>query len=100
MAMMKDTKGKKPAVKIVKAGEPRQGGGVRTPMPKKVTNTPKPRGGTPMPKKGTTKPTIKPMKPKTKSKMTPEDKAYDNLLKKYKGDVTKIPGFKNGKGTM
>lgn len=42
----------------------------------------------------------KPLKPKTKSKMTPEDKAYSDLLKKYGNDVTKIPGFKNGKGTM
>ena len=46
--------------------------------------------------KKTPKPTVK---PKPKSKMTPEDKAYDSLLKKYKGDITKIPGFKNGRGT-
>ena len=75
-----------PAVKIIKKGEPKQGGGVKTPMPKKVT----------------AKPTMKPKspKPKTKSKMTPEDKAYSDLLKKYGNDVTKIPGFKNGKGTI
>lgn len=46
--------------------------------------------------KKTPKPTVK---PKPKSKMTPEDKAYNDLLNKYKGDVTKIPGFKNGRGT-
>jgi hypothetical protein len=40
------------------------------------------------------KPAVKP-----KSKMTPEDKAYNDLLNKYKGDVTKIPGFKYGRGT-
>ena len=44
--------------------------------------------------KKTPKPTAKP-----KSKMTPEDKAYNDLLNKYKGDITKIPGFKNGRGT-
>ena len=57
--------------------------------------------GTPvaMPMK-TTKPTVrKKATPKPKSKMTPEDKAYNDLLNKYKGDVTKIPGFKNGRGT-
>lgn len=46
--------------------------------------------------KKTPKPTVK---PKAKSKMTPEDKAYNDLLNKYKGDITKIPGFKNGRGT-
>ena len=49
----------------------------------------------------TTKPTTtrKKATPKPKSKMTPEDKAYNDLLNKYKGDVTKIPGFKYGRGT-
>lgn len=95
----------KPAVKIIKKGEPKQGGGVLTPMPRKATTAPQPRGRTPLPKKVTTKPTVKAKrptspKPKTKSKMTPEDKAYSDLLKKYGNDVTKIPGFKNGKGTI
>jgi hypothetical protein len=28
-----------------------------------------------------------------------EDKAYRTLMEKYNYDVTKIPGFKGGKGT-
>jgi hypothetical protein len=96
---------KKPAVKIIKKGEPRQGGGVKTPAVKIVKKGQPMQGGgvkVPMPKKTTSKPTVKPKspKPKSKSKMTPEDKAYNDMLKKYGNDVTKIPGFKNGKGTM
>jgi len=96
---------KKPAVKIVKKGEPKQGGGAKTPSVKIVKKGQPMQGGgarTLLPKKVTAKPTVKPKspKPKSKSKMTPEDKAYSDLLKKYGNDVTKIPGFKNGKGTM
>jgi hypothetical protein len=71
--------------------------GTPVPMPTK-TSTPGVRKSTTVqPKniKKTPKPAVKP-----KSKMTPEDKAYNDLLNKYKGDVTKIPGFKYGKGTM
>jgi len=31
---------------------------------------------------------------------TPEDKAFRKLMEKYNYDVTKIPGFKMGKGTQ
>ena len=30
---------------------------------------------------------------------SPEDKAYRTLMEKYNYDVTKIPGFKSGRGT-
>lgn len=72
---------------------------MKSPKPKPTARATK--RGTPvaMPKK-TAKPTpARKVTSKPKSKMTPEDKAYNDLLNKYKGDVTKIPGFKNGRGT-
>jgi hypothetical protein len=82
---------KKPAPKAraTKRGTP-------VPMPTKTSTPGVKKSTTVQPKniKKTPKPAVKP-----KSKMTPEDKAYNDLLNKYKGDVTKIPGFKYGKGT-
>lgn len=39
------------------------------------------------------------VRPKPAKSMTPEDAAYDKLMKKYGYDVTKIPGWNGGKGT-
>lgn len=77
--------------------------GTPVPMPSKPSaNAGRRKTTTPIPSKpsanaGRSK---MPAKPKPKLKMTPEDKAYNDLLNKYKGDITKIPGFKNGRGTM
>jgi hypothetical protein len=93
-----------PKARATKRGTPvamptRTGNRSSVPMPTKTSKdlkgTARVQSG--MSAKKTPKPTVK---PKPKSKMTPEDKAYNDLLNKYKGDITKIPGFKNGKGTM
>lgn len=56
--------------------------------PKKPTPKPTP--------KPTAKKTVAPAKKKTPAKKT-KPMSYEETLKKYKGDVTKIPGFSFGR---
>lgn len=76
----------KPAVKIIKKGEPTPR--AKTPMPKKTTATPKPRGGTPLPKK-TTKPDSlykTPLKPNKNWRKAPSD--ADVIIPGYNDPAT------------
>jgi hypothetical protein len=40
-----------------------------------------------------------PTRPTPAKSMTPADKAYSDIMKKYNYDPTKIPGWNGGKGT-
>lgn len=76
----------KPAVKIIKKGEPTPR--AKTPLPKKTTATPKPRGGTPLPKK-TTKPDSlykTPLKPNKNWRKAPSD--ADVIIPGYNDPAT------------
>lgn len=59
--------------------------GIKAPAVRKSPNA------TPSPKRSYT--------PISTKGMTPQDKAYANMLNKVKGDITKVKGYDNGKRT-